>query len=56
MNYGQFVRFAEKIRHHGADKLTQITVVAQIMAALINGTNDSSVAKMTHSGHKKVEK
>ena len=27
MNYGQFVRFAEKTRHFGADKLTQITVL-----------------------------
>ena len=26
MNYGQFVRFAEKTRHLRADKLTQITV------------------------------
>jgi len=28
MNYGQFVRFAEKTRHLRADKLTQITVIS----------------------------
>ena len=33
MNYGQFVRFAEKNWHLGADKLTQITVFGILYSA-----------------------
>ena len=35
MNYGQFVRFAEKNWHLGADKLTQITVPILVLISLI---------------------
>ena len=46
MNYGQFVRFAEKNWHLGADKLTQITV--QRYANEIDQDNESLESSGQH--------